>query len=119
MSKISKFDKKKYSCKYCGLEFYSKEECVFHQDNECDFNPNLLKDKSVLNFIRFLIASSLHVAGLAFLVITPALLYLCLLIYLSPQHGYVAMAIFWIVLFGVTTILASIVDYLRKSKSRN
>jgi len=116
MTKTFKSTEKKYMCKYCGLEFYSKEKCLFHQENECDFNPNLLRDKSTLSFILFLITSTLKVAGLAFLVITPAFLYLYLLT-LPYQYGYVAMAIFWIVLFGITTILASVVDYLRKIKS--
>ena len=113
MPKSSKSDRRKYLCKYCQMEFHSKEECKFHEENECYLNPNLLKDKSTWNFILFIITSTFKVAGLAFLVITPALLYLSLL-HVPSRYGYIALAVFWIVLFGVITALASAVDYLRK-----
>jgi len=107
---------KKYPCRYCDLEFSSKEERRFHEDNECDLNPNLLKDKNPFVFVWFAISSALKVAGLAVLVLSPAVLYIFLLGSLSPQYGYIAFALFWILLFGLLTILAGIVEYMRKGK---
>jgi len=99
------------------MEFDSKEECKFHEINECYLNPNLLKDKNIWNFILFIITSTFKVAGLTFLVITPALLYLFLL-HIPSKYGYIALAVLWIVFFGVITALASAVDYLRKRGKR-
>jgi hypothetical protein len=99
------------------LEFSSKEECSFHENNECDMNPNLWKDKSPFVFIWFAFGSALKVVGLTFLVFSPAVIYVFLLGSLSPQYGYVAFALFWIFLFGLLTVLAGLVEYMRERKA--
>lgn len=110
---------REYSCKYCGLEYHSREECHFHENNECDLNPNLLKDKSPFTFIRFVIFSTLKVAGICLAVLSPAAAYVLLLSFpRAYQYDYVALAIFWVLIFGVPSALAYVIDYVRKGQGK-
>ncbi|MEM4733126.1 MAG: hypothetical protein QXD70_01190 [Candidatus Bathyarchaeia archaeon] len=111
--------KNRIRCKYCGLQFSLKEECIFHENNECELNPNLLKDKSPFTFIRFVIWSTLKVAAMGLAVLSPAVAYVFLLsIPRSSQYDYVALAIFWIIIFGIPSALAYAVDYIRKGQTK-
>jgi len=64
----------------------------------------------------FAITSALKVAGLALLVLSPAVVYVFLLACLSPQYGYIAYALFLILVFGLLLVLVGIVEYMRKRK---
>jgi uncharacterized membrane protein len=107
---------KKYSCRYCGLEFYSEEECKLHESKQCNLNPNLFTNESSFKFILLVAGFTLTVVGLAVIVFSPALLYLFLLSNFRPQYDYVALAIFWIVIFVAPIILGAAVDYIRKNR---
>jgi hypothetical protein len=110
---------KKYSCKYCGLGFRSREECNFHENNECDLNPNLLRDKSPFTFIKFVIVSTLKVMALCLAALSPAGAYVLLLSFpRASQYDYAALAIFWVLIFGVPSALAYAVDYVRRGQGK-
>lgn len=116
MLNLPKTDKR-FRCKYCGLDFQSREECHFHETNECDMNPNLLKDKSPFTFIRFVIWSTLKVGAMGLAVLSPAAAYVLLLSYpRPPQYDYAALTIFWILIFGVPSVLAYVVDYVKSGQ---
>jgi hypothetical protein len=108
---------RRYSCRYCDLQFDSEEECKFHEDKECNLNPNLLKDEKPLTFAGFIISSTMIVVGLALVILSPVVIYIILLSQFSSPLEYVALVLFWLLIFGVPTILATVVDYMRK-KSR-
>ncbi len=82
-------------------------------------NPNLLKDKSPFTFIRFVIWSTMKVAAMGLAILSPAAAYVVLLSYPKPsQYDYVALAIFWILIFGVPSVLAYVVDYVRSGQRK-
>lgn len=106
----------RYFCKYCRIEFQSEEDCRFHEENTCSLNPNLLKDKNPLIFVKFLIISALTVAALAFAIFSPIILYLILLSCFPPTYSYIALGIFWVLIFGLPMFFAIVVDYISKKK---
>jgi hypothetical protein len=107
-------ERRKYRCKFCNLELYSKEECDLHQD-KCDLNPNLLTDTKPISFVSFVASSTLKIVLLALAVLSPGFMYLFLLIsHFPPPYDYVALGIFWIFIFGIPSVLAIVVDYMRK-----
>jgi hypothetical protein len=111
--------KERYSCRYCRSEFQSKEECRFHEENVCSLNPNLLKDKNPLVFVKFMIVSTLTVVAIALAILSPIIFYLALLYFCPPPYDYIALGVFWAVIFGVPMILAIVIDYLRKSRKKD
>lgn len=110
---------KKYSCRYCSLEFYSKEECKLHESKQCNLNPNLSSNESSFKFILSVIGFTLTVAGLAIITFSPTLIYLFLLSGFPPPYDYAALAIFWTVVFGAPIIFAAAVDYIRKNREKS
>lgn len=81
----------------------------------CHLNPNQLKDPNPFAFIRFIIASTLIVTAIAFLILSPIIIYLVLLSFFPTPIG---LGIFLVLILGLPTFFAIVVNYLKKNDEK-